>query len=284
MPVIVVGNLSVGGNGKTPLVIFLVEQLQAKGYRVGVISRGYGGQSAQYPFIVTAETATTQAGDEPVLIYQRTGVPLAVAPKRVEAAKLLLAHYPLDFIITDDGLQHYALGRSVEIVVIDGHNGFGNGWWIPAGPMRESAHRLNDVDMVVINGDLQTQLRFPQSLPILTMNLKPGLAVNLLTQKTCAVDQLPHIQAVAGIGYPTRFFSMLKGMGINVENQHAFNDHHAYQPSELEMLANPQQTLLMTEKDAVKCFGFAQPNWWYLPIEGELDKQIIDILCHKLNC
>jgi len=153
VPVIIVGNLSVGGNGKTPVVVYLVEQLLAKGYRVGVVSRGYGGKSSSYPVIVTKETSASIVGDEPVLVYQRTGVPFAVAPKRSDAVKALLANHPIDIIITDDGLQHYSLERDIEIVVVDGKRGFGNGWYLPAGPMRESRSRLNNVDYLIINGE-----------------------------------------------------------------------------------------------------------------------------------
>jgi len=145
VPVIVVGNLTVGGNGKTPLVIWLVQQFTARGYRIGVVSRGYGGKSDHYPCIVTSETKASEAGDEPVLIFQCAKVPVAVAPKRVQAAKALLAKYSLDLIISDDGLQHYALGRDSEIIVIDGQFGFGNTLLLPAGPMREMRSRLKSV-------------------------------------------------------------------------------------------------------------------------------------------
>lgn len=161
MPVVVVGNLTAGGNGKTPTVIWLVEQLQQRGYRVGVVSRGYGGKSAVYPLVLNAQTTTRQAGDEPVLIYQRTAAPVAVSPKRTEAVQALLAQHDLDLVITDDGLQHYALQRDVELVVIDGVRRFGNGWWLPAGPMRERASRLQSVDACITNGGWRSRVRSP---------------------------------------------------------------------------------------------------------------------------
>ena len=145
MPVVVVGNLTAGGNGKTPVVIWLVERLQQQGLRVGVVSRGYGGKAERYPLLLTPDTTTREAGDEPVLIAQRTGAPVAVSPVRREAVRALLSAHPLDLIITDDGLQHYALARDIEIVVVDGERRFGNGWWLPAGPMRERAGRLRQL-------------------------------------------------------------------------------------------------------------------------------------------
>ena len=153
VPVVVVGNLTAGGNGKTPVVVWLVEQLQQRGIRVGVVSRGYGGKAESYPLLLSADTTTAQAGDEPVLIYQRTGAPVAVSPVRSDAVKAILAQHPdVQIIVTDDGLQHYRLARDVEIVVIDGVRRFGNGWWLPAGPMRERAGRLKLVDAVIVNG------------------------------------------------------------------------------------------------------------------------------------
>ncbi|SUX74571.1 tetraacyldisaccharide 4'-kinase [Citrobacter freundii] len=152
VPVVVVGNLTAGGNGKTPVVIWLVEQLRQRGIRVGVVSRGYGGKAAAYPLLLTADTTTAEAGDEPVLIAQRTGVPVAVSPVRSDAVKAILAQHDVQIIVTDDGLQHYRLARDVEIVVIDGERRFGNGWWLPAGPMRERAGRLKSVDATIVNG------------------------------------------------------------------------------------------------------------------------------------
>ncbi len=262
-PVIVVGNLTAGGNGKTPVVIWLVQALQQRGLRAGVVSRGYGGKAERYPLLVTAETPTAQAGDEPVLIAERTQVPVAVAPQRRMAVEALLAAHDLDVIVTDDGLQHYALQRDREIVVVDGVRRFGNGWWLPAGPMRERASRLADVNAVIVNGgEAQGQE--------IAMTLQPGLAVNLLTGATATLDQLPAIVAMAGIGHPPRFFNTLKQQGVNPVAEIAFADHHAFSEDELGLLTQADQCLLMTEKDAVKCRRFARANWWYLPVDAQL--------------
>lgn len=263
LPVIVVGNLTVGGNGKTPVVIWLVEQLQQRGYRVGVVSRGYGGKSLYYPLILTEKVDTGQAGDEPVLIFQRTGAPVAVAPKRSEAIQALLDKYQLDLIITDDGLQHYALQRDFELVVIDGIRRFGNGWCLPAGPMRESEARLNSVDAMITNGGIARHGEIP-------MKLTARDAVNIMTSETIPVTQLQNVVAMAGIGHPPRFFLTVENLGVSLENKYIFSDHQNYSLEQLSSLVDGHQTLLMTEKDAVKCRVFAQPNWWYLPVDAEL--------------
>ncbi|SFN51215.1 lipid-A-disaccharide kinase [Candidatus Pantoea varia] len=263
LPVVVVGNLTAGGNGKTPVVIWLVEALQQRGLRAGVVSRGYGGKADHYPLLVTALTSTEQAGDEPVLIAQRTGAPVAVAPKRRQAIEALLQQDSLDVIITDDGLQHYALQRDREIVVVDGVRRFGNGWWLPAGPMRERADRLRQVDAVIINGGEAQREE-------IAMQLQPGLATNLLTGETRPPEQLGAVVAMAGIGHPPRFFTTLKQQGIMPVAEIAFADHHAYSEDELNRLLQPGQQLLMTEKDAVKCRHFAQQDWWYLPVDAHL--------------
>ncbi len=193
------GNLTAGGNGKTPVVIWLVEQLQQRGIRVGVVSRGYGGKADRYPLLLTSTTSTAQAGDEPVLIYQRTGAPVAVSPVRTEAVKAILAQHPVQLIVTDDGLQHYRLARDMEIVVIDGVRRFGNGWWLPAGPMRERASRLKTVNAVITNGGVAKRDEIP-------MRLRPGMAINLHTGERREVRDLKHVVAMAGIGHPPRFF------------------------------------------------------------------------------
>lgn len=201
VPVIIVGNLSVGGNGKTPVVVWLVDQLQQRGVNVGVISRGYGSQAKQYPLLVSAQTDPQEGGDEPVLIAKRTGAPVCISPNRRQAIELLLRSFPCDLIISDDGLQHYPLQRDMEIVVVDGERVFGNGFVLPAGPLRELPARLKQVDLIIANG---------KSIPHTDtlMRLVPYYAINLKTQEKRLLTefvQQPAI-ALAGIGHPPRFF------------------------------------------------------------------------------
>lgn len=275
VPVIIVGNLTAGGNGKTPVVIWLVEELKQRGINVGVVSRGYGGKSDCYPLIVTPAISTQQAGDEPVLIYQRTGVPVAVAPKRRDAIKALLAESNLDLIITDDGLQHYALQRDIEIVVIDGVRRFGNGWWIPAGPMRERISRLTSVDVIINNGGVAESGE-------LAMRLEPGQAVNLLSGEHININKLDRVVAMAGIGHPQRFFNLLKKLSVTIVRQYAFKDHQSYTNKALTDLATKNEILLMTEKDAVKCRKFAKSNWWYLPVNAVFSVKDKEKLVNKV--
>lgn len=275
VPVVVVGNLTAGGNGKTPVVIWLVEKLQQQGIRVGVVSRGYGGKAETYPLLLDRDTTTAQAGDEPVLIFQRTGVPVAVSPIRTDAVKALLAAHPLQLIITDDGLQHYRLARDKEIVVIDGVRRFGNGWWLPAGPMRERASRLKSVDAIVTNGGKALAGEIP-------MRLQPGLAVNLLTGERLALPELHNVVAMAGIGHPPRFFATLENSGLQPIKTVALADHQALTLADVEALTAPGQTLIMTEKDAVKCRAFAKSNWWYLPVDAELSGERAQRLLQEL--
>lgn len=275
VPVVVVGNLTAGGNGKTPVVIWLVEQLQKRGIRPGVVSRGYGGKAARYPLLLTPQTTAEEAGDEPVLIYQRTGAPVAVSPARSEAVRALLAEHAVQIIITDDGLQHYALARDKEIVVIDGVRRFGNGWWLPAGPMRERASRLKTVDAVIVNGGVAK----PSEIAML---LRPGRAVNLLTGERREISQLPSLVAMAGIGHPPRFFTTLEQCGARLEKRIPLADHQPLTPEQVKAFTVPGQTLIMTEKDAVKCRAFAQPHWWYLPVDAELSGEQPEQLLNEL--
>ena len=275
VPVVVVGNLTAGGNGKTPVVIWLVEQLAQRGIRAGVVSRGYGGKAERYPLLLTSHTTTEQAGDEPVLIFQRTGAPVAVSPKRSEAVQALLAAHLVDIIITDDGLQHYALARDKEIVVIDGVRRFGNGWWLPAGPMRERASRLRTVDAVIVNGGEA----LPGEIP---MRLMPSEAVNLLNGERRDVSQLPALVAMAGIGHPPRFFATLEQCGAQLEARVPLVDHQALSLADVDPLVTVNQNLIMTEKDAVKCRAFAKSNWWYLPVDAELSGEKPELLLQEL--
>jgi tetraacyldisaccharide 4'-kinase len=276
VPVVVVGNLTAGGNGKTPVVIWLVQALQQRGLRVGVVSRGYGGKADNYPLVLGPQTATAEAGDEPVLIYQRTGAQVAVAPVRRQAVEALVSGGQVDIIVTDDGLQHYALARDIEIVVIDGQRRFGNGWWLPAGPMRERSSRLNSASAIITNGGTAQ----PGEL---AMQLVPGMAVNLQSGEQRPVAELKNVVAMAGIGHPPRFFNTLRQQGVTLEKEVAFADHQNYSPDALNALIGPGQTLLMTEKDAVKARAFAAADWWYLPVDARLPQSESAALLNKIS-
>jgi len=262
-PVIVVGNISVGGTGKTPLVVWLCQFLQEQGLKPGIVSRGYGGNTTQWPCEVRPDSAAAEVGDEPLLLARRTQCPMYIDPNRPQAAKALLKHTDCDVIISDDGLQHYALHRDVEIVMVDGKRLFGNGFCLPAGPLRETQKRLEKVDLVVSNG--------PSSLDAFQMNLQATVLVNLLdpSKRVLPVDfETKKVHAIAGIGNPQRFFDTLGSLGFEVEPQ-SFKDHHHYQREDFAMGA--EQVLIMTEKDAVKCLSFAEPGYWYLEVEAKLD-------------
>lgn len=267
VPVLVVGNISVGGNGKTPVVIWLVEQLQQRGIKVGVVSRGYGGKVKNFPQLVTKESSSEMVGDEPVLIVQRTNVPLAISPNRQQSIELLLSQFELDLIITDDGLQHYALQRDIEWVVVDGVRRFGNGFVLPAGSLRELPSRLESVQSIICNGGE------PKSNEHL-MTLAPSAAINLLTneRKALMAFNKPCV-AIAGIGHPPRFFTMLKTLGLSLAHTQSFADHQSFELSQLQNLADSETALLMTEKDAVKCKAFAQANWWYVPVSATFSEE-----------
>jgi len=291
VPVIIVGNLTVGGNGKTPVVVWLVKLLQSMNYNVGVISRGYGGNN-EGELLVTALTDPKECGDEPKLIVNSTQCLLAVGRNRVKAAQLLIEqakinNTPLDFIVSDDGLQHYRLGRAGEIVVIDGKRRFGNNYLLPMGPNREGQWRLNNSMMVINNGGdvLWNKECSTASYPNEElMTLKPlGFKRVIDNQSISENFQNSEVVAMAGIGYPQRFFDTLNDLNIKVQAQHAFADHQAYDEQTLKNLTNNQQWLLMTEKDAVKCVGFAQNNWCYLPVEAQINQQATDVLKQKLE-
>jgi tetraacyldisaccharide 4'-kinase len=263
VPVIVVGNITVGGTGKTPFVLWLVERLIARGWRPGVISRGYGGCAPEYPLRVSPTTDPAWAGDEPALIARRTGLPVAVAPDRVAAARLLIDSGEIDILVTDDGLQHYRLGRDIEICVVDGSRGLGNGALLPAGPLREPPARLREVDLVVVNGGGWR----PEGVPALDMQLETVEARPLVTGEPRPLSSFAgaRVNAVAGIGNPERFFASLRAAGIQVV-PHPFPDHHNY--TDIDLAFDEKLPLLMTEKDAVKCAGLAQPHHWYVPAQA----------------
>lgn len=281
VPVIVVGNINVGGTGKTPLVIWLVQQMQLAGYKPGIISRGYGG-SAQQVTEVSPDSDAIEAGDEAVLIAARTNCPVFVSADRVSAGRHLLKAYPqCDVIISDDGLQHYRMQRDVEIVVYDSMKGFGNCALLPAGPLRESKARLKTVDAIVSNGaDGRESLK---SFNPVVMQLVATDFYNLLdVQKKSGIQAMTHqkILAVAGIGNPQRFFDQLSDLGLQFESR-AYADHYIFQAQDFEHVN--ADVILMTEKDAVKCRAFAQPNFWVLPVSAVVHDGLMPIVLNKIK-
>lgn len=281
-PVIVVGNISVGGTGKTPLLISLVKQLQQQGYTPGVISRGYGGTVSHYPYLLDASSTAAEAGDEPVTIYQQTGCNVCVGPDRIAAARLL-EDQSCDVLVSDDGLQHYRLGRDIEIAVVDGQRGLGNGWRLPVGPLREPRSRLKTVDWVVVNSPAEHfVLPGLADLFYVPMQICAQDVINLQTGEKVSATEFgsTRVNAVAGIGNPQRFHTTLTQMGIAAE-LHAFPDHHAFAASDLQF--SNGFPVVMTEKDAVKCREFAQPNWFYVPIKASLPDSFWLALQQKLE-
>ena len=263
--VIIVGNLTAGGTGKTPLVTWLVDFLSMSGYRPGVIARGYKGRARHWPQSVQADSDPLNAGDEAVLLAGRCGCPVVVGPDRVAAAKVLLEQGVCDLIIADDGLQHYALDRDIEIVVIDGVRRFGNGFCLPAGPLRESSVRLSEVDLVVANGACN-----PGEYPM-TMRTERALSLeNGVAPRELAGFDRQLVHAVAGIGNPGRFFACLRQAGMRLE-EHVFPDHHVYMAAELDF--GDDRPVVMTEKDAVKCRNFGLRNCWYIPVTIEMSAE-----------
>ena len=283
-PVIVVGNIGVGGNGKTPVVVYLVELTKSLGLKPGVISRGYGGEADTYPYLLDDTSTSDQAGDEPILIYQRCHVPVVVGADRVANAQLLIKQ-GCNIIISDDGLQHYRLQRDLELVVIDAKRLFGNGLLLPAGPLREGRWRLQQSDLLIYNG------RKPSDNVVLNdKSLQMTLAAKELIQlntgeKTPLVSFLKQqqtINAMAGIGDPQRFFTTLQTLGFNIVKQQGFIDHKEFTADDFNQFKT-NLPLLMTEKDAVKCQAFAKDNWWYLPVDAQFSEQDEQVLMQKIQ-
>jgi len=268
--VIVVGNITVGGSGKTPLVTWLAKHLAQQSLKVGIVTRGYRSNCPGYPYLVEAEDAAAVIGDESVMLRQ-VGVPIVIDPKRARGVRHLAHHCGCDVVISDDGLQHYAMRRDVEIAVVDAARGFGNGQCLPAGPLREPVKRLKSVDLVVSNGKTQrAEWHELETVPHALVNLascdqtKP---LDWLRDKT--------VHAVAGIGNPQRFFDMLAELGVHVI-PHAFPDHHVYRAAELQF--GDEYSIIMTEKDAVKCRAFNNKALWYIPITIIPDSAFVQAL------
>ncbi len=252
IPVIVVGNLTVGGVGKTPLVMALAKHLGARGLRVGIVSRGYKARIKQFPYQIKLDDVASDVGDEPLLLAQKTKVPVVIAPKRVDAVSYLIKNHAVDVVISDDGLQHYAMARAIEIVVVDGKRVFGNGLCLPAGPLREPVKRMETVDFIIVNGeDCPGAYR---------MDLVPGEIYPKALPKDASVA------AVAGIGHPERFFDTLMSLGI-AHKPYCFPDHHQFVPENLNV---SEDLIVMTEKDAVKCHMFSGKPMYVLPVQAHV--------------
>lgn len=279
LPVVVVGNLSVGGSGKTPLVLWLLEALAARGIRAGVVSRGYGGRTQAQPRRVGPDDRAAEVGDEPVLIARRSGVPVVVCRARAAAVRRL-AEEGVALAISDDGLQHYAMPRAMELAVVDGERGLGNGLCLPAGPLREPPPRLREVDAVVVNGGRSVPAGLPLSRT-LKMRLVPRALQPLAGGAARPLDSLEGqtVHAVAGIGHPQRFFRLLSTLGARVI-AHPLPDHAPLRRQDLEFADD--HLVIITEKDAVRCDGWRLPGVWWLPVEAEITGMQADALLERL--
>ena len=281
VPVVVVGNITVGGTGKTPLVIALVQALQQAGFAPGIVSRGYGSRAPHYPFLVSADKKPQHCGDEPLLMAIRTGVPVVIDADRMAAARQLVEHHRCDVIVSDDGLQHYALQRDIEIVVVDGQRGFANRLLLPAGPLREPVSRLQQVDFVIGNGG-EPELDCSASRH--SMQLQPSALTQLNGERSVVPEDWPHsrqVHAVAGIGNPQRFYQTLRQLDL-APIEHDFGDHHDYVAEDLHFDDN--LPVIMTEKDAVKVRAINAPqNSWYVPVSAVVDGDCLDKIVQRLQ-
>jgi len=275
-PVVVIGNITVGGVGKTPFVIWLVNQLQSKGYKVGVISRGYGGKREHEPLLVIPQTSAKASGDEALLIARHTNAPVYVGKNRVKAAQKLLLDYKVNIIISDDGMQHYALHKDLEIALIDIKYGLGNEKLLPAGPLRELKSRLDSVDMIIYKGKNVNNNYFEYQ-PLMVYSLG-----NIKNQRSIESFRSQHINAVAGIAHPDSFFNMLSSHGLAVV-KNPLNDHEVLSKQHFDF--NNDDPIFITEKDAVKCSGLKLDNVWVvvlkLDVEPSTKSKVLELVT---NC
>ncbi len=272
-PVIVVGNITVGGSGKTPIVIAICKYLEAKGMKVGVVSRGYKGEHKSGSLEVVDTTKPKLSGDEPLLIKLCTDAVVMVNSNRPQAINDLIEKHNVDVVISDDGMQHYSMDRDIEICVVDGKRRFGNGFYLPAGPLREGVSRLKSVDFVINNGSVHPSEIAAELKPIQFVNIKTG------EKKPLDYFHTEYCHAIAGIGHPERFFSTLKGLHIHVD-KHKFADHYQYIASDLEFDDN--HPIIMTTKDWVKCREFANDKMYYLEVETNISEDFLAKLYDKL--
>ena len=286
-PVIVVGNITAGGTGKSPLTAWLVSELVSDGWQPVILSRGYGGNAGQYPLEVGGDTSAEKAGDEPVMLALSTGCPVVVDPLRRRGADYALEKKLGNVLICDDGLQHYKLPRDLELSVFDGQRGIGNGALIPVGPLREPVSRLASVDFVIVNDKALSEQALESFVgvdhpSIYSMILEPTALVHVKTGESRAAGELrgKTVRAVAGIGNPARFFDTLRALGA-VVTEAAFPDHHRFRPEDLT--SETDELLVMTAKDAVKCRGFAPDNAWSLVVEARLPRVFRDAFLARVR-
>ena len=277
VPVLVIGNITVGGTGKTPLVLWLANFLTRQGYRPGIVTRGYGGRGRVRPHAVRPDADPAEVGDEPLLLARRGNSPVVVDPKRPRAAAFLIRQYNCDVILSDDGLQHYALQRDLEIAVIDGVRRFGNGRCLPAGPLRETENRLRTVDVCIAQGTVRAGEWGMHLVATGFHRLDQPDAVVALSQFSGR-----RVHAVAGIAHPGRFFEQLRQLGLEVI-EHPFPDHHAFQAKDLQF--GDDLGVIMTEKDAVKCERLAGARGgWYMAVEAQPDGRLGELVLQRLSC
>lgn len=279
--VVIVGNITAGGTGKTPLVLWLARYLSERGMKPGIVTRGYGGTRSGES-AVSVSDSVAEVGDEAALLAQLSGVPVWRGIDRLLVAQRLLAAHPeCDVILSDDGLQHYRLARDIEIAVIDGSRGFFNGWPMPSGPLREPISRLANCDFVIVKEPIAHKL---PNLEYFGMRLRASKFVNVADpSKTAnAVDFAQNnVHAIAGIGNPAQFFDTLRSMGLTV-TAHAFDDHHVFTLTDLAF-ARDEDLIVMTQKDAVKCKAFARDNFWALPVIAEIDSGFAEQFFARLH-
>lgn len=286
VPVIVIGNISVGGTGKTPLLIELARQYKRKGFTPGIISRGYGASAREFPMQIESNTDVLLSGDEALLIRCATDCPVVIDPDRERALRYLLKYNNVDVVFSDDGLQHYKLHRDIEIAVVDGVRLFGNGFCLPAGPLRERVGRLQNVDFIIVNGAPEKSVDILQQASL--MKLEPRFFVNLKTGERRPFTGVPFkigntVQAIAAIGNPERFFSALEALPYPIV-KFPFPDHYGFRESDFSSGSlDPQQPIVMTEKDAVKCQAFACANFWVLHAEVTLADEFLQALSKRVN-
>ena len=285
-PVIVIGNITVGGAGKTALLIALALELKERKFSPGIVSRGYGASATSFPLNVTADSDPDECGDEPVLIAASTGCPVVVDPDRPAAVAHLLAEHKVNVVLSDDGLQHYRLHRDIEIAVVDGARLFGNGLPLPAGPLREPRQRLQEVDFVIVNGEPAEELEVP--VPQYQATMEPHSLVNLASGEERSFAGAPFhvghtLQLVSGIGNPERFYSLMENLPYPLARIE-FPDHHKFSAADFEgERVDIHQPIVMTEKDAVKCRRFATANFWALRAEMKLPPAFVKDLLKRIR-